>query len=547
MATRTLAERYVLGEILEENGSAVVYRATDLELRRAVAVKLLISRPPGEAGTADHLRREVRAASTLAHPNIAAVYDVGLEDDTPFLVTEHVEGTDLEDLLRPGTPLRPVLVASLGAQLASALDHAHANGLVHRRLTPRSITVTPDDRVKVTDFGAGSLLGASTQDGPVAGDARYVSPEEARGETASPISDVYSAGVILYQMATGHLPFRADDPVAVARMHAEVPAPRASLLNPGIPRELEAIVMRALAKDPARRFQSAGELGLALSEYENEARECVQVGAIPAPVPVETPDQAAGALDLAEAARHVPWGWAAFAIVALFAVVTWASILGSPSRAPGGNAASPNDSEVAGARATPAAAIPPVGTPTGTPSPAASASPAATATPVESPPASPTATVTRVPAQTLTPTVSPAGQTAEESTPAQGTGNAQPPPASSAPARAPTEAPAVPATALPTWAAPPVAPTLAPATPVPATPVPATPVPATPVPATPIPATPVPVVPTATATPEPPPPAETVVTPETDSVEEPDDEKDKEASPKEKPSPPSPRAKVNRA
>ncbi|MGH2694454.1 MAG: Stk1 family PASTA domain-containing Ser/Thr kinase [Actinomycetota bacterium] len=263
---RQLAGRYRVEERLATGGMGAVHAATDERLGRRVAIKLLKEELADNPTFVERFRREARAVAALSHPNIANVFDYGEDEGTHFIVMELVSGRDLARLIREEGAIEPDRVASICAHVCDALAHAHAAGVVHRDIKPANIIVGDDDRVKVTDFGIARAVHdvTLTATGSVLGTVHYISPEQASGDKIGPQADLYSLGIVLYEMLTGSLPFTGDSPVAVAMRHVsdEVPSPRE--LNPDVPSELDEAVRRATHKDPARRFASAAEMGQAL-------------------------------------------------------------------------------------------------------------------------------------------------------------------------------------------------------------------------------------------------------------------------------------------
>jgi eukaryotic-like serine/threonine-protein kinase len=263
---RRLMARYRLVRKIAAGGMGTVHAAIDDRLDRPVAVKILEPRLADDPTFIERFKREARAAAALSHPNIANVFDFGEDGSDHFMVMELVEGADLAQVLHEQGPLRPDRAMRIAAQICAALDHAHAAGLVHRDVKPANVIVGPGDHVKVTDFGIARAVGEArlTASGTVMGTARYISPEQASGAAVGPASDVYSTGIVLFEMLTGEVPFTGESPLAVAMSHVtgEVPSPRA--LNLGVPGALDAIVARATAKEPRARFHSAGALQAAL-------------------------------------------------------------------------------------------------------------------------------------------------------------------------------------------------------------------------------------------------------------------------------------------
>ncbi len=247
---------------------ATIFRATDSKLGREVAVKVLRPEYGSDAQFVERFRHEAQAAASLSHPNIVQVYDFGTDPAGPYIVMEQVTGGDLSVALGEHGALPPTAVARIGQQVADALAAAHARGLIHRDIKPSNILLSPDGRVQVADFGIAHVAARSpvTSTGITLGSVLYFSPEQARGDTASPASDVYSLGLVMYELLTGQRPFSGDSPaaVAVARLSGNVPSP--TLVRADTPPALDAIVRWCLAIDPAAR-PSASELSMALTRF----------------------------------------------------------------------------------------------------------------------------------------------------------------------------------------------------------------------------------------------------------------------------------------
>jgi serine/threonine-protein kinase len=259
---QVFSSRYEIEREVAQGGMAEVYLARDQLLSRPVALKALFPEYAREPSFVERFRREAQAAANLNHPNIVAIYDWGQESGTYFIVMEYVEGRSLRDLIRSEAPLEPNLVAEIGGEIASALAFAHRSGVVHRDVKPGNVLLTRAGTVKVTDFGiarAGTSDGL-TQTGSVMGTATYFAPEQAQGLPVDGRSDVYSLGVVLYEMVTGVAPFTGDSPVAVAYKHVREDPVTPSHRNPDVPPDLERIIMTALAKDPSHRYQTADDL-----------------------------------------------------------------------------------------------------------------------------------------------------------------------------------------------------------------------------------------------------------------------------------------------
>ena len=262
MVGRTLNSRYSLEQLIGTGGMADVYRATDQLLGRTVAVKILHPQFAKDPVFIERFRLEAQAAANLNQPNVVNVYDWGIEDSTYYLVMEYVEGLNLKDIILRGGPLLPERAVEIAIAITGALEAAHTAGIVHRDIKPQNIICTSDDKVKVMDFGIARATGgqAMTQTGTIMGTAQYISPEQAQGRVADPRSDLYSLGVVLYEMLTARVPFDGENPVSIAYKHVrEDPLPP-SMINPDVSPELEAVVMKALAKNPENRYRSAKEM-----------------------------------------------------------------------------------------------------------------------------------------------------------------------------------------------------------------------------------------------------------------------------------------------
>jgi serine/threonine-protein kinase len=259
---RSFSNRYEVVRALARGGMAEVYLAHDQLLDRPVAVKVLFPEYAREASFVERFRREAQAAANLSHPNIVAIYDWGQEDNTYFIVMEYVDGQSLRDLIHSRGRLSPQESAQIGADIAGALGYANRSGVVHRDVKPGNVLITPSGIVKVTDFGIArsGTSEALTQTGSVMGTATYFSPEQAQGLPVDGRSDVYSLGVVLYEMVSGGPPFAGDTPVAVAYKHVREEVEPPSRRVPALPPDFERIVLAAMAKDVDSRYQSADDL-----------------------------------------------------------------------------------------------------------------------------------------------------------------------------------------------------------------------------------------------------------------------------------------------
>ncbi|NDJ84308.1 MAG: protein kinase [Chloroflexi bacterium] len=274
MIGQTLNERYKIEDLIGEGATAIVYRATDLRLQRDVAVKVLL--PHVNQTTRKRFEREAHAAARLNHPNIMAIYDIG--PDNEYLVVELIHGRPLYELI----PADPVVVASAGQQICRALDYAHQVGLIHRDIKPANIYLTAEDQVKIMDFGLAipkqGNLKRLTASGTIIGTPAYLSPEQAQGLPLDPRTDIYSTGIVLYELVTGVLPFDSDDigTILLQQVKTEPVPPREH--REDIPEGLERVILKSLAKRPSDRFQTAGEMADALaSVYRTETGVASQV------------------------------------------------------------------------------------------------------------------------------------------------------------------------------------------------------------------------------------------------------------------------------
>jgi serine/threonine-protein kinase len=307
---RLLGGRYELDGVIGRGGMAEVYRARDLRLDRTVAIKTLRADLARDATFQARFRREAQSAASLNHPSVIAVYDTG--EDTmgnapvPYIVMEYVEGMTLRDLLHSDRRLLPERALEIVDGILQALDYSHRGGIIHRDIKPANVMLTPSGEVKVMDFGIARAMADSaatmTQTAQVIGTAQYLSPEQARGERVDARSDLYSTGCVLYELLTGRPPFSGDSPVAIAYQHVrEDPIPP-SQIDPEIPRWADAIVLKAMAKDAALRYQSAAEM-------RSDLQRALQGMPVAAPTMAMGRTQMMGAGPAATQVQRAPTGY----------------------------------------------------------------------------------------------------------------------------------------------------------------------------------------------------------------------------------------------
>jgi serine/threonine protein kinase len=286
-----LNNRYQLQQKLGSGGMALVYRARDLMLERPVAIKILREDYSRNDAFCERFRQEARAAANLSHPNIVTVHDFGFDNGRLFIVMEYVPGTDLKTLMKQRGRFTVDEAIHLIVQACAGVGYAHRAGLVHCDIKPHNMLVTPDQRLKVTDFGiarALSTIQPDEQSEVVWGSPQYFSPEQAAGGPPSPASDVYSLGVVFYEMLTGQLPFVAQDAAELARLHRESLPRSPSQLNPEIPPALDQIILKVLSKEPSARYRTADQMGRVLITF-SQAAHPPAVPAQPADSPTPEP------------------------------------------------------------------------------------------------------------------------------------------------------------------------------------------------------------------------------------------------------------------
>lgn len=269
--SKVLAGRYELFERVGEGGMSVVYKARDKLLNRFVAIKILKPEFIHDEKFIESFRRESQNAASLSHPNIVSIYDVGREGNIHYIVMELIEGKALSDYIKEQAPMPYPKVIALSKQIASALSFAHKNHIIHRDVKPHNVMITPNGTAKITDFGIAKAVNAATitdnTDG-IVGSVHYFSPEQARGGYVDEKSDIYSLGIVMYEMLTGRVPFDGDNPVNIALQHINGEIIPPSKLVPGVPPALEHIIMKCTDKYPVNRYASADELIEALNNLQ---------------------------------------------------------------------------------------------------------------------------------------------------------------------------------------------------------------------------------------------------------------------------------------
>src|SRR6059058_92195 len=337
--------RYRIMRKLGTGGMANVYLAEDQELGRRVAIKILNERHAGDDQFIERFRREAKNAAGLSHPNIVSIYDRGEAEGTYYISMEYLEGRSLKELILARGPAPIPVAIDYARQVLAALRVAHRQGLVHRDIKPHNVLVDGEGRLKVTDFGI-ARAGPSqmTEEGSIIGTAQYLSPEQAQGAPVTPSSDLYSVGIVLYELLTGTVPFGGETPVELAMKHLSKTPDPPSKLRPEVPRDLDFVVMRALAKAPSERYQSADEMdadlarvarGVAVSPETEEAATAIIAQPITAPataaLPVPPralvrppPPQYYDYDEPAVVRRRSFWPWLlALALVALAGLLGW--------------------------------------------------------------------------------------------------------------------------------------------------------------------------------------------------------------------------------
>ncbi len=300
MAEKILGGRYAIQDKIGTGGMAIVYRGHDTVLGRVVAVKTMLPQYAADPSFAARFKQEAQAAAALQSPYIVNVYDWGKDEDTYYIVMEYLRGTDLKSGIRKHGALAPRKVAQIGSQIAQALNIAHRHDIIHRDIKPQNIMVQPDGNIKVMDFGIARAKNSHlTADNSVLGTAHYVSPEQTQGKALGATSDIYSLGIVMYEAATGKVPFEGDDAISVALKQVNEEPKLPSEVNPNVDPALQAIIMKCMQKDPEDRFQSADELYRALRDYLNGHAESVAAATAVMNRPAQT--QAIGRIDKTQA------------------------------------------------------------------------------------------------------------------------------------------------------------------------------------------------------------------------------------------------------
>ena len=279
--------RYKIIEKIGGGGMADVYKAEDLTLGRTIALKILHKQFASDEGFLERFRREAQAAAKLNHPNIVSIYDVGDENGIYYIVMEYVPGVTLKKIIQKDAPLSTEKTVHIAMQIAKAMEFAHQHEIIHRDIKPQNVMITDSGEIKVTDFGIAraGTTSTMTRTGSILGTAHYISPEQAQGSIVGPTTDIYSLGVVMYEMATGELPFRGENPVAVALKHInDTPLPPRGVFA-AVPESLEAVIMKAMNKNPSDRYRSADALRDDLKRVIEGLPVKVMGSVIPADVP----------------------------------------------------------------------------------------------------------------------------------------------------------------------------------------------------------------------------------------------------------------------
>ena len=324
-----LNNRYRLINRIGAGGMSVVYKAQDLALGRLVAVKILHESLTGDESFLERFQKEAQAAASLSHPNVVTVHDVGHDGDRHYIVMELVDGDDLKTIIRQSAPLPLDRALNLAIQISRGVGYAHRAGFVHCDVKPQNVLVTKDGRALVADFGIARVISEATmgRQDLAWGTPHYFSPEQAAGQSATPASDVYAVGVILFELLSGRLPFEAESPTALALKHLRDEPPWVTEFNPSVPLPVAKIIRKVMAKEPAARYRTADQLARILESFRAESNQntmAVAAGltrpaasadgvvtpitpSTPTPVPVQAPEWDVDDEELAEEDIGVDW------------------------------------------------------------------------------------------------------------------------------------------------------------------------------------------------------------------------------------------------
>ncbi|MFN2363235.1 MAG: protein kinase, partial [Halarsenatibacteraceae bacterium] len=260
---KVIKNRYEINKELGRGGMAVVYEATDIMLDRQVALKMLRPEYASDEDFIKKIRHEARAVARISHPNVVNIYDIGQTDNYHYLVMENIIGQNLKEIIDARNKLPIIEALDIASQIAAALHVAHESDIVHCDIKPHNIILTPENQVKVTDFGIARAVSSTVtldMTDSVVGSAHYFSPEQAKGGEITPLTDIYSLGIVLFEMLTGTVPFTGETAVSVALKHIKEPVPDLANYNKSIPEEINKLIKKALAKNPEERFSSALEM-----------------------------------------------------------------------------------------------------------------------------------------------------------------------------------------------------------------------------------------------------------------------------------------------
>ncbi|HZK55398.1 MAG TPA: Stk1 family PASTA domain-containing Ser/Thr kinase [Desulfosporosinus sp.] len=329
--------RYEVIDRIGAGGMAIVYKAKDLLLNRVVTIKVLREQFVSDEDFIRRFRREAQSAASLSHPNIVSVYDVGKEGDMEYIVMEYVEGRNLKEIIREYAPLSTEQSINLGRQITKAIQNAHEHHIIHRDIKPHNILVTSEGHAKVTDFGIARAVSSATvtHTGDIIGSVHYLSPEQAKGLVSNEQSDIYSLGIVLYELVTGRVPYDGETPITIALKHLQEQPTLPSKINPRVDKEFETVIMRAIAKSPEQRYLSAKDLLEDLNHIQ-AGRPITKVAVIPladdseatqthkgmatilGPIPPSDPAQAGEPSSPVKKKQKKHWKWMALVLGLMF-------------------------------------------------------------------------------------------------------------------------------------------------------------------------------------------------------------------------------------